>query len=470
MRRVRLSQRRPPAVLVIVQNLPVPFDRRVWLECLALRAAGFEVSVVCPKGTNDPAYEVLEGVHIYKYRPAPEARGMVGFVGEFTYSFLATLRLAVKAWRRRRFNVIQACNPPDTFWLLALLFRPFGTKFVYDQHDLCPELYESRFPNGSRLVKRVLLGLERATYRSAHHVIVTNGSYRGKALQRGNVPEDRVTIVRTGPDPELLAKGPDKAEHLRGFKHLAVYIGVMGPQDGVDIAIRAAAHLKHELSRKDIGITLIGSGDCFEELKGLAASLAVEDLVHFTGRAPDALVAELMSTASVGLSPDPKNPLNDVSTMNKTMEYMAFELPVVAFDLTETRVSADDAAVYAEPNDVAAFAQAIADLVDDPDARAVMSRRGRERVETVLAWPIQSPAYIGVYQSLTGFHAETIGPAASAMAPHPFPAKDLTITTAPAVVERSVARSVLPKGNGVGNGVRVNGVHYLASTEPSGGQ
>jgi hypothetical protein len=182
---VRRSRRRPPAVLVIVQNLPVPFDRRVWLECQALRAAGFEVSVVCPKGCSDPAYEERDGIHIYKYAPAPEAHGMAGFVSEFAYSFLATLRLAVKAWRRRRFDVIQACNPPDTFWLLALFFRPLGVKFVYDQHDLCPELYESRFPNGSKLVGRALLALERATYRTAHHVIVTNGSYRSKAVQRG---------------------------------------------------------------------------------------------------------------------------------------------------------------------------------------------------------------------------------------------------------------------------------------------
>jgi asparagine synthase (glutamine-hydrolysing) len=461
---VRRSRRRPPSVLVIVQNLPVPFDRRVWLECLALRDAGFEVAVVCPKGCSDPAYEQRDGIHIYKYAPAPEAHGMLGFVSEFAYSFLATLRLAVKAWRRRRFDVIQACNPPDTFWLLALFFRPLGVKFVYDQHDLCPELYESRFPGGSRLVTRALLALERATYRTAHHVIVTNDSYKAKALERGGVPEDRVTVVRTGPDPELLTRGEAKAEHRRGFKHLAVYIGVMGPQDGVDIAIEAAAHLKHELSRKDIGITLIGSGDCFEELKALAASRAVEDIVHFTGRAPDELVAELMSTAEVGLSPDPKSPLNDVSTMNKTMEYMAFELPVVAFDLTETRVSAQDAAVYAEPNDVAAFAQAIADLVDDPDRRAVMSKRGRARVEGALAWHIQSPAYVRVYQSLTGFPTGPARPADDEI----IPVLDLTIETGQEEGERPVNRIVLPAGNG--SGARVNGTHYLASTEPSGGQ
>ena len=207
--------------------------------------------------------------------------------------------------------------------------------------------------------------------------------------------------MRTGPDPDLLRRGEELPAHRRGFQHLAVYIGVMGPQDGVDIVVRAAAHLKYEQARSDIAITLIGSGDCFDDLRHLATELAVDDIVRFTGRAPDALVAELMSTADVGLCPDPKSPLNDVSTMNKTMEYMAFGLPVVAFDLTETRVSAQDAAIYAEPNDVKGFARAIADLIDDPDERARMARRGRDRVEQVLAWPMQSPAYVAVYRRVT---------------------------------------------------------------------
>jgi glycosyltransferase involved in cell wall biosynthesis len=191
-------------------------------------------------------------------------------------------------------------------------------------------------------------------------------------------------------------------EHLRGGRYLAVYIGVMGPQDGVDYAIRAAAHVKHGLSRHDITFVLIGSGDSFEELQQLAHDLEVDDIVHFTGRAPDQLVAELMSTAHVGLSPDPKNALNDVSTMNKTMEYMAYELPVVAFDLVETRVSAQDAAVYVRPNDVVAYGDAIVELVDDPDRRAWLGKVGRERVEDVLAWSHQAARYVSVYERLLG--------------------------------------------------------------------
>jgi glycosyltransferase involved in cell wall biosynthesis len=398
--------RRRPAgggvVLIIVQNLPVPFDRRVWLECQSLVANGFQVAVVCPKGPGDPGYQLLEGVHLYKYRPSPATQSKLSFISEYLTSFTATLWLTLKVWRRHGIAAIQACNPPDIFWPIGLLFQPAGVPFVYDQHDLCPELYESRFPDGARLPHRFLLALERATYRTARHVISTNESYRRAAIRRGKKHADEITIVRTGPDPDRLRRGAPVPVHLRGGRFLAVYIGVMGPQDGVDYAIRAAAHVKHGRSRHDITFTLIGSGDSFEELQQLAHDLDVDDIVHFTGRAPDQLVAELMSTAHVGLSPDPKNALNDVSTMNKTMEYMAYELPVVAFDLVETRVSAQDAAVYVRPNDVVAYGDAIVELVDDPDRRSWLGKLGRERVEDVLAWSHQAARYVSVYERLLG--------------------------------------------------------------------
>jgi glycosyltransferase involved in cell wall biosynthesis len=389
-------------VLIIVQNLPVPFDRRVWLECRALKAAGYEVAVVCPKGKDDPSYQVIDDVRLYKYRPyAPGGSGL-GFVAEYAYSFLATAWNTLKARRRGRFAVIQACNPPDIFWPLGLLFKLERTKFVFDHHDLCPELYQSRFPEGSQTPLKGLKALERRTHRAADHVISTNGSYRQIAISRGGKRPEDVTVVRTGPDPDALKPGPPDPALKRGRKHLVGYIGVMGPQDGVDIAIRAAGIIVHELNRTDIAFTLIGSGDCFEDLKKLRDELKLEDHVEFTGRAPDELVRQVLSTADVGLSPDPKNPLNDVSTMNKTMEYMAFELPVVAFDLVETRVSAQDAAVYVRPNDVHEYAEAIVALIDDPEARARMGKLGRERVETELAWSQQVPAYVAVYRQLTG--------------------------------------------------------------------
>jgi glycosyltransferase involved in cell wall biosynthesis len=394
---------RAKRVLIIVQNLPVPFDRRVWLECKALVAAGYDVSVVCPKGKNDPAYEVIDTVRLYKYRPYAPGGSKASFIAEYVYSFLSTAWKTLLARRRGRFAVMQACNPPDIFWPIGIALRlADGTKFVFDHHDLCPELFQSRFPDGPRLPYRGLLALERRTHRTADHVISTNDSYRDIAIRRsGKAPAD-VTVVRTGPDPKKLSRGPQDPAQKRGRRFLAAYIGVMGPQDGVDIVVRAADIVIHDMGRDDIAFTLIGAGDCFDELVALRDELKLRDHVEFTGRAPDELVKKILSTADAGLSPDPKNPLNDVSTMNKTMEYMSFELPVVAFDLRETRVSAAAAAVYVTPNDVGEYAKAIVDLMDDEDTRARLAKIGRARVEDELAWPHQERAYVGVYDRLTG--------------------------------------------------------------------
>jgi glycosyltransferase involved in cell wall biosynthesis len=386
-------------VLVIVQNLSVPFDRRVWLEACALRDAGYEVSVVCPMGTGERGHEVLDGIRIRRYPPPPETSGVASYLYEFAYCWLRTAQRVLRAHRAEGFDVIQACNPPDTYWALALPFKLGGTKFVFDQHDLCPEVYESRFPHGSRALLRGLRLLERATYAVADHVISTNDSYRAAAMRRGHIPSADITVVRTGPDPEFLRRGVGNPAWRHGRRYLCAYLGVMGPQDGVDLALRAAAELARA-GRDDIHFVFMGKGDSTENLVGLAGQLGIADIVTFTGRVPDAVVAEVLSTADLGLSPDPLNPLNDVSTMNKTMEYMAFELPVVAFDLKETRVSADTAAVYVEPNDVAAYGRAIAELLDDPKRRARMGREGRQRVVDVLAWRHQAPRYVGAYDRL----------------------------------------------------------------------
>jgi glycosyltransferase involved in cell wall biosynthesis len=388
-------------VLIIVQNLPVPFDRRVWLECQALISAGYRVAVVCPKGRNDPKYQVIDGVEIYKYRPYAPGGSKAGFIAEYVYSFLATAWLALKARRSGRFAALQACNPPDIFWPIAMFFRAVDrTRFVFDHHDLCPELYLSRFPEGPKLPYRGLLALERRTHRTADHVISTNDSYRNIAITRSGKKPDGVTVVRTGPDSDRLQRGPANAAQRRGRRYLAAYIGVMGPQDGVDIVVRAADVVVHQLHREDIAFTLIGSGDCFDELVALRDELGLAGHVEFTGRVPDELVTQILSTADIGLSPDPKNPLNDLSTMNKSMEYMAFEMPVVAFDLRETRVSVADAGVYATPNDVREYAQAIVDLIEDESKRALLGKRGRARVEQELAWNHQKEAYLGVYQQV----------------------------------------------------------------------
>ncbi len=391
----------PRHVLIIIQNLPVPLDRRVWLECQALQHAGYDVSVVCPKGKGDPKHEILDGVEVHKYRPYPPTTRMIGFLAEHVYAFVMTTFLTVKAWRRRRFDALQACNPSDIFWPLGLLFRFVGgSRFVFDQHDLCPELYESRFPDASSIPYWGLRLLEWCTYRSADHVIGTNESYRATAMGRGSRPPGSVTVVRSAPDPARLRRGEPDPSLRRGRRFLACYLGVMGPQDGVDIVLRAADFIVHRAGRDDVSFTLMGTGDCFDEVVKLRDELNLGDYVEFTGRAPDELVFRTFSTADVGLSPDPKNPLNDVSTMNKTMEYMAFELPVVAFDLRETRVSAGDAAIYAEPNDVELYGKAILELIDDEARRRTMGAIGRARIEGELAWRHQRDAYVAVYDRL----------------------------------------------------------------------
>lgn len=391
-------------VLIIVQNLPVPFDRRVWLECQALTHAGYQVTVICPKGKGDPGRQVLDGVTLLKYPPYAPGGSALGFVLEYAYSFLATALLVLSGRRGGRFAVIQACNPPDIFWPIAWLLRLVdGTRFVFDHHDLCPELFDSRFAGGGKLARRGLIALERATFRTADHVTSTNTSYAEVAMKRGGKDRSNVTVVRTGPDPERLKRTAEVPALRRGREHLVAYIGVMGPQDGVDLAVRAAAHIVHEIGREDISFTFMGAGDCYAEMVTLRDELGLVEYLDLPGRVPDETVLAVLSTADLGLSPDPKNALNDVSTMNKTMEYMAFELPVVAFDLKETRVSAGESARYVPDGDVAGYAQAIVDLLDDKAQRQVMGWAGRIRIEDELGWPHQRTAYVGVFDDLVGW-------------------------------------------------------------------
>ena len=396
----RRPHRSGKRVLIIVENEPVPYDRRVWLEACALRDAGYRVSVVCPKGPGDPSFHELEGIRIWKYTPPPPTESHLSFAWEFAYCWARTLILVLRRAAGEGFDVIQACNPPDTYWALAAPFKLFGKRFVFDQHDLSPEVYASRFDNPSPILFRMLLLLERATYKVADHVIATNESYRETAIVRGGVPPGRVTIVRNGPDPERFKRGSPVADWRRGKRYLCAYLGMMGPQDGVDLAVRAAATIQNA-GRDDVQFVFMGGGDSFKAVVALADELGIAESVTFTGRVGDATIIDVLSTADVGLCPDPLNPLNDLSTMMKTMEYMAFDLPVVAFDLKETKVSAGPAAVYVRPNDVEEYAQAILRLLDDQERRASMGRAGRQRVEATLAWNHQAPKYVAVYDSLT---------------------------------------------------------------------
>ncbi|PPK64525.1 glycosyltransferase family 4 protein [Actinokineospora auranticolor] len=403
-----MSRQRAPHVLIIVQNLPVPLDRRVWLECKALRAAGYEVSVICPKGPGDPAYAVLDGVHLYKYAPPKQAEGLAGYAWEFVYCWLRTAALTLKVRKRARFHVMQACNPPDTYWALALPWKLLdGVKFIFDHHDLNPEVFRSRFGEpkelGGKVQLAILKWLERRTFRTADRVISTNTSYQDIAVRRGGVPREHTTVVRSGPDTSVMRPTHADADLRRGGKHLVAYLGIMGPQDGVDGVLLAADRIVHHHGRTDFRFVLLGFGDCLDDLKKQCTDLGLDDYVEFTGRVGPEQISRYLSAASVGLSPDPRSPLNDVSTMNKTMEYMAYALPVVAYRLTETVVSGGECAVYVEPGDSDGLADAVVALSDDPAKRAELGAAGRRRAEQVLDWRPQAQAYVGVYDELLGF-------------------------------------------------------------------
>lgn len=391
-------------ILIIVENLPVPFDRRVWLESTTLKSAGYEVSVICPQGKSFPEpYELIDGVEIHRYAPPPPTTTKLSYAWEFPYCWIKTLQLAAKIGRTRGFDAIHACNPPDTFFLVGLIFKVLrGVKFVYDQHDLCPELYLSRFGGRRSVYFGLLRLLERATYRTADMVISTNESYREHAIVEGGVRTDRVFVVRSGPATSKLTPVAAEPALKRGRKYLVCYLGVMAPQDGVDYLLRAVRHVVDVVRRKDVHFVLIGAGDSFCAIEGLRDDLGLTDSVEMTGRISDEAVRRYLSTADVCVCPDPRNPLNDVSTMNKVLEYMTFEKPMVSFDLKESRYSAEGGALYVTPNDEIEFGERIIQLLDDEELRTEMGRRSRDRIVNELSWEHTSKELVRAYDTLFG--------------------------------------------------------------------
>jgi glycosyltransferase involved in cell wall biosynthesis len=389
----------PGKALILVENLSVPFDRRVWQECQTLRDAGWEVHVICPQGTKrDTEAEVtIDGVHILRYPLKAATGGPAGYVQEYGSALWHTLRLARKVGRGGKIDVVHACNPPDMLFLVALYLKRQGAKFIFDQHDLCPELYLSRFDRGEDLLYRAVCALERRTYKTADVVIATNESYKDVAVKRGGKSPDDVFVVRSAPVVERFHKVPAEPGLKKGKPHLLAYLGVMGPQDGVDYALRALASLRDEVGRTDWHAVFIGSGDAFDAMVALSKELKLDDQVEFTGRISDEDLLRYLSSADVCLSPDPLNPLNDVSTMNKIMEYMAMSRPIVSFELREARVSAGEAALYAPANDEPEFAKLIAHLLDSPEQRAEMGELGRARVAGPLSWENSQKALLAAY-------------------------------------------------------------------------
>jgi glycosyltransferase involved in cell wall biosynthesis len=392
-----VSSRQIP-VLIIVENLPLPFDRRVWQEARALREAGYRVSVICPKSRGfEKSRETLEGIEIFRHR-LWEATGPLGYLVEYAWALAAEFWLAMRVYARTRFRIVHACNPPDTIFLVGLFFKLFGVRFIFDHHDLNPELFEAKFGGRHGFLYRLTRLAERSTFRTARVSIATNESYREVALTRGKMAPERVFIVRSSPDLAQVRCGPPQPELKRGRTFLVLYLGTMGPQEGVNLFLESAAHLVKVKKRGDVSFVLIGGGSEARRLKASVAEKGLDDCVAFTGRIPDDALAAYLSTADVCVAPDPKNPMNDKSTMNKILEYMAFARPVVLFDLTEGRRSAGDAALYAQANDPVDFAEKIDTLLNSQSLRNELGARGRKRIEESLNWEIEKKSLVAAYQ------------------------------------------------------------------------
>jgi len=386
--------------LILVEDLPVPFDRRVMSEARTLRDAGWRVTVVCPKGEGARRWhERLEGIEVFRYPLPTTAAGLLNHLLEYAVAMPATLILSLLAWRGRRFDVVHACNPPDFLFPIGWLFRRLGSAFIFDQHDLAPEVYVAQGGRKGGLLHRILLWSERRTYRVADVVISTNETYRRFALERGGVDPERVFVVRSSPDPARIHRVEPDPGLKAGRPFLIAYLGTMGPQDGVDLFVRAARAVLQQRPG-EARFVAMGGGNQLEALRGLATELGLApDDLHFTGRISDEEVRRVLSTADVAISPDPANDFNEYCTMNKTLEYMATGTPVVAFDLEETRVSAADAAVYGRPNDPDQLARLAIELLDDAPRRESMARIGLERIGGPLAWERSAESLRSAYEA-----------------------------------------------------------------------
>jgi glycosyltransferase involved in cell wall biosynthesis len=394
-------------ILMIVENLPVPFDRRVWQEARTLVAAGAIVSVICPTGKGyTERYEFLEGVHIYRHPLTLDANNAFGYLLEYGQALIWETFLAWRIFLTRGFDIIHGCNPPDLIFLIALQFRLFGVKFLFDHHDINPELYEAKF-NKRGFYWRLMVMFERITFKIATVSIATNHSYRKIALERGGMESDKVFVVRSGPDLDRIKTVPSTPEWKNGRAFLVGYVGVMGDQEGIDLLIESVNYIVKDLHRQDIQFCLVGGGPSLKNLQALAQTYDLSDYITFTDRAPDQVLFEVLSTMDVGVNPDKVNAMNDKSTMNKIMEYMAVGKPMVQFDVVEGRFSAGNASLFARANDPRDMADKIIELLDDPDRRRKMGAYGRLRVERELSWDHQISPLLKAYSTALGIQSDT---------------------------------------------------------------
>ena len=384
-------------ILIIVENLPVPFDTRVWQEATTLAANGYTVSVICPVGKGYAAKEeTLDGVHIFRHELPAEGNGALGYFREYGTALQEELRLAKKVYREIGFDVIHGCNPPDDIYMVASFFKKYGVKYVFDHHDICPELYEAKFGNTKGLLYKSQVWLERQTYRHCTFAFVTNESYRKIAIERDHMPPEKVIVLRSGPKLERLKQLPPDASIRRGYPYMVGYLGVIGQQEGIEYILQAAQYIKARENNVFWGI--VGGGPHVEALKKQAHEMGLDDCVEFTGRVPDEQMLRYLNTADVCVNSDTYNVMNDKSTMNKVLEYMALGKPIVQFDLTEGRYSAQEASLYAKRNDAEDMAKKIQQLLADPALREKMGQYGRERIVNELSWDKTSKALLEGYE------------------------------------------------------------------------
>lgn len=384
-------------VLIIVENLPLPFDRRVWQEARTLLGLGAHVSVICPKAKGyENSFETISGIDIYRHSVFQEGRGAWAYLREYLNALFWEFSLALKIYRRRPIDVIHGCNPPDLIFLVALPFKLVGTKYIFDHHDICPELFEAKFARRG-VLWRVMLWFERMTFMSARVSIATNESYKAIAEKRGKMKSENVFVVRSGPDIARLTNAGNHDTWKNGRRHLVGYVGVMGEQEGIDILIETISYIVHTLGRKDIQFVLVGGGPELDRIKRLADEQRLARFVTITGRAPDNVLFEVLSTMDLGVNPDRVNQMNNLSTMNKVLEYMAFSKPQVQFDVIEGRNSAGNTSLYAKPNDPIDFAEKILELLSDSQRARSMGENARRRVEEELSWEFQIPALRDAY-------------------------------------------------------------------------
>ncbi|MDR3427047.1 glycosyltransferase family 4 protein [Silvimonas sp.] len=395
------SAGKPRKVLIIVENLPSPFDRRVWQEATTLRDAGYVVSIICPTGKGyESHFEVVDDIHIYRHELPLEAEGAKGYLLEYSAALFHEFRLAFKVMFGRGFDAIHACNPPDLIFLVGGFFKLFfGKKFLFDHHDINPELYEAKFGRRDFFYKLMVL-FERWTFNTASVSIATNESYKRIAIERGGMKPENVYVVRSGPKLDRLCQVPAVPELKKGREFLVGYVGVMGKQEGIDYLLRAMAHIVHERKRTDVQLGLVGGGTSLAQMQAYAKELGIAEYVTFTGRVPDQQLLEMLNTADVCVNPDVANEMNDKSTMNKIMEYMALAKPIVQFDLTEGRFSAQEASLYAKRNDEVDMGEKILELLADPARRKTMGEYGQRRVMNELEWKYEVPKLLAAYEAL----------------------------------------------------------------------